>query len=71
MSGLSLGNDWVVGTVKLMDGRSVSSVKNLDEKVGGGEVVAQGSLEMEKFSLSFSFFAKIKKFILYLELLVT
>ena len=71
MSGLSLGNDWVVGTVKLMDGRSVSSVKNVDEKVGVEKWWHKGSLEMEKFSLSFSFFAKIKKFILHLELLVT
>ena len=46
MSGLSLGNDWVVGTVKLMDGRSVSSVKNVDEKVG---VEKCGTREVSKW----------------------
>ena len=55
MSGLSLGNDWVVGTVKLMDGRSVSSVKNVDEKVGGGEVVVQGKSRNGEVFTEFQF----------------
>ena len=50
MSGLSLGNDWVVGVVKLMDGRSVSSVKIVDKKFWVEKLWHKGSLKFGEFS---------------------